>query len=101
MNIRSEIGFCASVLYHKAWGKTLVGNRLRSETWWKNKLEELINAPTIVLPPQELSLESYDVPIPFEQEMGWTEETAPYWLGWFQTIFQRRYEQQAKSQAMA
>lgn len=101
MNIKSELGECVYVLHYKLWGKTLVGNRLRSRGWWENRKNELINAPTvIILPEQNTNPGIFDAngnpipnPIPFEQEMGWTEDTTPYWLGWLQAAFRKRYEQ--------
>jgi len=96
--MKSEIGECVSVLYHKTWGRTLVGNRIRSKGWWEKRLQDLINDPEVI----NLDLTNYpefeyDVPIPFEQEMGWTEETSKYWLGWLQTVFENRYEHEATS----
>lgn len=44
--MKSEIGECVSVLCRKAWGKTMVGNKLRSRNWWENRLEELVNVST-------------------------------------------------------
>ena len=93
--MRSELGLCVSVLFHKSWGRTPVGGRLRSRTWWENRREELINAPTVVLPlgPDYNPLSNIVVPIPFEEEMGLDKELSQHWLPWLQQIFKRRYEQ--------
>ena len=95
--MKSDIGECSYVLYHKVWGKTPVGNRLRSKKWWEDRRETLINSPTVVVDPKDNTNPGiYDQdgtpilhPIPFEIEMGWTEETSLYWLGWLQTAFQK------------
>jgi hypothetical protein len=95
-----ELGQCVYVLYYKLWGKTLVGNRLKSRAWWEHRRDELINAPTVNIPPdQNINPGIFDTngnpipnPVPFEQEMGWTEDISEYWLGWLQIAFLRRYE---------
>jgi len=103
--MKSDIGECVYVLVHKAWGKTLVGNKLQSRVWWKNRLTELINSPTVVISAeQNLNPGIYDKngnlmsnPIPFEQEIGWSDNTNEYWLTWMQKTFKKRYEHQATS----
>ena len=45
--MKSEIGECVYILYHKMWGKILIGNCLRSRIWWENRLKYLINSPII------------------------------------------------------
>lgn len=86
---RSEIGYCVTVLSRKLWGKILVNGRLRSQNWWRQKLESEINLPTIVISSENLweCRTAEPAPIPFEQEMGWTEDTAEYWLEWLQKAF--------------
>lgn len=96
--MKSEIGECVSVLFYKRWGKTLVGNKLRSKSWWENRLKELINAPTVIIENntspgiynQDGTLQ--EPPIPFEKEMGLPEDMTEYWLPWLQQIFKKRYE---------
>ena len=98
--MKSEIGECVSVLYFKRWGQIRVGNKIRSRKWWEEKLSFLVNSGTIDLDPKfNPNPSCYDEqgnlmppPIPFEQEIGWTEETSEYWLGWVQKAFRRRYE---------
>lgn len=98
--MKSDIGECVYVLVHKAWGRTLVGNKLRSRAWWENRLKTLINSPAIIIPTeQNLNPGIYNTngepipnPIPFEQEMGWTDDTAEHWLAWMQITFKKHYE---------
>lgn len=102
--MKCELGECVKVLQYGLWGKTLVGNKLRSKAWWERRQDELINAPTISIPPyQNANPGIYDSnglmpsPIPFEQEMGWTEDTSDQWLKWLQIVFRKRYEHQTIS----
>src|SRR5271169_1407476 len=53
----SELLLVTSVLCDKKWGKTPVDGKLRSERWWRNKKQNLINMtndidikPTIPFP---------------------------------------------------
>ena len=71
--MRSEIGYCVTILSHKLWGRILVNGRLRSQNWWRQKLESEINSPTIVISAENLweCRTAEPAPIPFEQEMGW------------------------------
>lgn len=96
--MKSDIGECVSVLYYKRWGKTLVGNKLRSRQWWEQRLQSLVNSPTVDIDPSLNTNPGCDnPPIPFEQEMGWTEETSEHWLKWVQKAFRRRYERKTTS----
>lgn len=90
--MRSEIGYCVWVLQNHLWGKTLVDGKIRSQKWWQRKLEEAKNSPSIDI--KEICnwecRTAEPAPIPFEQEMSWTEDTSEYWLGWLQQSF--KYE---------
>jgi hypothetical protein len=68
----NNIGDCVYVLHHKRWGKTLVGGRLRSQSWWEKELGNLINSPTVIIPPENLfdGKPIEPLPTPFEIEMG-------------------------------
>lgn len=91
-----------SILYYKRWGKILIENRIRSRKWWEDKLASLVNSGTIDVDPKfNPNPGCYDEqgnllppPIPFEQEMGWTEDTREYWYGWVKKAFRRRYERE-------
>lgn len=48
--MKSEIGYCVGILSDKFWGKTPVDGRLRSKSWWENRLNKLINVPTYNIP---------------------------------------------------
>jgi hypothetical protein len=102
---RDEIGYCICVLVNKTWGRTVVGNRIRSKLWWEARKKELSdeylkfieNAPPID-PNHVPGIYNRDGsfqenPMPFEQEMGWSEDTSSYWLQWLQKAFRNRYGQ--------
>lgn len=104
--MKSDIGFIKMLLYYGITGRVMVGNKIRSREWWENKLQELIQAPCDPIT-ENLNPGLYDQsgnpvppPIPFEQEMGWSEDTAPYWYGWLKKVFKKRYEREAIAQAM-
>lgn len=64
--MKSEIGDCVTVLFYKLWSKVLVKGQLKSESWWKRKLDKLINGPIIKI---ELNEElPVSVPVRFEDE---------------------------------
>ena len=48
--MKSEIGQSVEVLSKKIWGKTLINNKIRSEKWWKRRLEFLINKNEDAIP---------------------------------------------------
>lgn len=68
----SEIGLIVSILFYKSWGRIPVNGRPRSEQWWRNRLNDLINAPTVEIAPENLwdGCPAEPAPIPFEIEMG-------------------------------
>ncbi len=69
--MRSEIGFSVLVLARKAWGRTLIDGKIRSERWWRQRLEYLINKEEDPIPSENLwDSKPVDVPIPFEIEVG-------------------------------
>ena len=80
-----KIGECVSVLFFKRWGKTPIDKKLRSKTWWENKLKELINEPS------------------FEVDCEWTpgiynqDGTAIPNPPRYEDEYQMSYEQQTKS----
>jgi hypothetical protein len=53
--MRSEIGLCVRTLFYKEWGKVPINGRLRSQTWWQNRLNELLADQTVI--PLELGPE--------------------------------------------
>lgn len=77
-NIKSEIGEATLVLRNKTWGKTLVNGKLKSEEFWKRKLDNMINGFDVDIDPKDQPLKSGildkngnpDIPIPFEIEVG-------------------------------
>lgn len=76
--MRDEIGFCIILLMAKAWGKTPIKGRPRSQQWWINRLEELrsehLKKIPIIL---DLSPEKdlIDVPVPYEVEFDLDNKT--------------------------
>ena len=67
--MKSEIGECVYVLFYRLWGKTPINGRLRSQIWWKNRLQALIDSPAIEI--KTLWETDYsDVPLKYEKEMG-------------------------------
>lgn len=99
-SIKSELGECVYVLFHKRWGRHTYKGKLKSEAWWKKRKEDFINSPMVVIDPKDnLNPGIYDKdgnpvpdPIPFEKEMGWTDDTSEHWLGWMQEAFRKIYE---------
>ena len=101
MNIQSEIGLCVRVLFKKEWGKTLIGNKIRSQVWWQRRLQELLSDQSVIeievntnpgIYNQDGTLQ--ENPIPFETEIGLDENLSEYWLPWLQQIFMKRYERE-------
>jgi len=45
----SEIGLIVWILQRQLWGKILFNGQLRSQRWWKNRLQSIINEPSIVI----------------------------------------------------
>lgn len=88
---RCEMGYCIWILREKLWGKVVFEGRLRSENWWRRRLENEMNQPAIVIPPENLweCCPAEPAPMPFEQEMGWTDDTAEHWLKWLQKAYRR------------
>lgn len=76
--VRSDIGYCVWVLFHKRWGKTPFEGKLRSQMWWQNRLNQFIDAPTTDIPAEtNLRPGIYDQtgceippPTPLEQEFN-------------------------------
>lgn len=70
--MKSLLGECVYVLFHKKWGKTLVDGQLRSEDWWERRRNAFINQPTITLSKEQLGKDwdMPDKPIPYEEEIG-------------------------------
>ncbi len=68
----SKIGLIVWILNERLWGKIVIDGRLRSQSWWKNRLESLINKPAISIPPENLweGIPAEPSPISFEIEMG-------------------------------
>lgn len=52
--MKSEIGFSVLVLKRKQWGKTLIDGKIRSEKWWRQRLEYLINEPIEPIPTEHV-----------------------------------------------
>jgi hypothetical protein len=97
MNMKSEIGECVFVLSRKRWGRTLVGNRLRSRSWWENKLTELINITDIVEIQTNIG-NHIDNPISFEEEMGLDSSLSEYWLNWLTTAYKTLEERKKQNE---
>lgn len=68
----SEIGLIVSILFYKRWGRIPINGRPRSEQWWRNRLNDIINQPAIEIPPENLweCGSGEPAPIPFEIEIG-------------------------------
>lgn len=65
----SEIGLAVEILFHRRWSKTIVYGMLRSERWWRNRLYDLINEPTIEIRPENLWDGDLGGPIPIRYEI--------------------------------
>jgi hypothetical protein len=64
-----ELAICVDVLFHKKWGRTLVGGQLKSKSWWEKHKKDLIESPAIKIEPLWDS-KTIDIPITYEEEMG-------------------------------
>jgi hypothetical protein len=74
-DIKSDLGECVCVLFHKAWGKTLYKGKLKNQSWWQRRKEELIHAPSVIIQnPQDGNIGGF-ILIPFEIEVGHPELT--------------------------
>lgn len=71
--MKSDIGYCVWVIYHRFWGRVAVNGRLRGEKWWKQRLETLINTPAISITTPWEPKTAEDTPTPFEIEMGYPD----------------------------
>jgi hypothetical protein len=72
----SEIGLIVWILCDKLWSKIQFNGQLRSQKWWKNRLQNIIDSPPIIIK-NNLKPGIYDEngveilpPIPFEIECG-------------------------------
>lgn len=45
----SEIGLIVWILHNKLWSKILFNRQLRSQRWWKNRLQTIIDEPPMVI----------------------------------------------------
>ena len=80
--MRSEIGFTVLVLAKRAWGRTLIDNRIRSERWWRQRLEYLINKEEEPIPPENLwDGKPVDYPMPYEVEFNMANKVDCLWMG--------------------
>ena len=72
----SEIGLIVWILQGKLWSKIQLNNRLRSELWWRNRLQSIINSPPVNiennLNPGIYDQDGIEIPLPiqFEIEIG-------------------------------
>lgn len=83
--MKCDIGECVYVLYHKLWGRTIVGNRIRSKAWWEKRLQDLINTPTITIEHKYEEEWTYDIPPRYEDEYQMSNSWEEYfekWDGW-------------------
>lgn len=71
--MRSDIGYCVWVLFHKKWGQIPIDGRLRSQHWWKTRLQGLIDAPAVQCNCDWEPKPAETPPIPFEIEMGYPD----------------------------
>ena len=65
-----EICLITWILLEKLWGKITVNGRLRSEQWWRNRLQDIFNEPDITIETPWECRPAEPAPIPFEIEMG-------------------------------
>lgn len=66
----SEIGLIVGILQDKLWSKIQVNGRLRSERWWRNRLQDIFNEPDITIETPWECGPAEPAPVPFEIEMG-------------------------------
>jgi len=52
--MRSDLCLTVWILRHKLWGKMPIEGRLRSEHWWQQRLDWLINKEEDPIPPENL-----------------------------------------------
>ena len=68
--MRSELGLCVRTLFYKEWGKIPINGRLRSQSWWQNRLDELLSDKTVIplelgpepvieYPPRDMEFEAF------------------------------------------
>jgi hypothetical protein len=48
--LKSDFGYCVWVLFYKRWGKTPFEGKLRSQTWWQNRLNQFVDVPETTIP---------------------------------------------------
>ena len=72
--MRSEIGFAVRILENKIWGKTPIDGKLRSQRWWRQRLDCLINKDENPLPVEYTwtPCQAEPIPIPYEVEFQMT-----------------------------
>jgi hypothetical protein len=70
--MKSEIGSIVYILLNKLWGKTPINNRIRSEQWWRNRLQDIFDEPDVIISPENLwdGKPAESAPIPLEVEFG-------------------------------
>lgn len=89
-----EIGLCVWILYEKRWGKIQFNGKLRSQQWWRNRLQDLIDHPKLIKFGESIIWDgkpAEPAPIPFEIEMGMPDLD-------YQTLLKawKRYEEKRK-----
>ena len=67
-----EICLITWILLERLWSKIQVNGRLRSERWWRNRLQDVFNEPDVIISPENLwdSKPAEPAPIPLEVEFG-------------------------------
>lgn len=73
------IGFCGDeiclivwILLERLWSKIQVNGRLRSELWWRNRLQGIFNEPDVVVSSENLwdGKPAEPAPVPLEVEFN-------------------------------
>ena len=90
--LKSEIGYTVFVLTRKNWGKILIDRRLRSQQWWKNHLQELINKKEEPISIENLwdSKPIEPIPIPFEIEFNMPNLNSDVFLESYKRINEKK-----------
>ncbi len=80
--MRSDIGMILWILRNKLWGAIPVSGRPRSQVWWRQRLDGLINCPEEPISPENLwESKPIDYPLPYEVEFNMANASdCSYWL---------------------
>lgn len=71
--MRSNIGLAVWIIDNKVWGAIPVNGRPRSQKWWRQYLQQMIDEVEEPITPENLAWlgeSNVEIPVPFEVEYG-------------------------------